>query len=113
MPLTKSEQFRCPTCHSILTKTDQQQVLGEAANAIWFGSPHMRCPACGSNIDNQAIIQGEYDLKESWERPVAFLAVIAGTIALTASGQFGFWLSLGISIAIVAVPYFFLVSRNK
>ena len=56
--------FRCPHCKRVQPKSEIDQMMN-GAYFISFGSPVVICSSCGRSIERQAVIQGQYDLKDS------------------------------------------------
>ncbi len=63
---SKSKQFLCPHCKTLLTKSEVDQLLGEVKGFIVDGPEYEHCPGCGKPIDRLSIIRGDYDVKSSW-----------------------------------------------
>jgi hypothetical protein len=64
----------------LLVKSDDDQILGDAAGFMVFGSSYQTCPACGRSIDRTSIIRGAYDEKPDVGGALAFFAVVAAAI---------------------------------
>ncbi|MBI3127565.1 MAG: hypothetical protein HYZ11_08185 [Candidatus Tectomicrobia bacterium] len=75
-------QFRCPHCNALLTKSEADQVLGEAAGFVVFGPSAVACPSCGGSIDRKGIISGQYDEKRSVLSDLAAVAILIGLAVL-------------------------------
>jgi hypothetical protein len=73
-----SDQFKCPSCHRLLTKSPAAQILGGKGSFIGFGSlpPTTTCPGCGHGIPTQEMIDGKFDVK------AAGCCVLLGVIGL-------------------------------
>lgn len=72
----KSPQFRCPHCRSLLTKSDADQIMGDAGGFVSFASSKEACPACGETMDRLSIIKGEYDEKQSHGGGLTTIAIV-------------------------------------
>jgi hypothetical protein len=97
-----SETFYCPRCRRQLTKSAQAYVLGEMmtnkdSQGFMMGdmSTPISCPGCGTAIDAQKMILGEYDGGgNSKFGCVAFVALIAVWFAIVAGLDQPWWVGL-------------------